>query len=118
MQLAEQDCVPCKGGVPPYGPEQIGPLMQELDGWKAESNHHLTRSYDFPDFMSALAFTNRIGELAEEQGHHPDIMLSWGKVKLTIWTHAIDGLSQADFVLAAKIDRLPRAAKPQSRGSE
>ena len=114
MQLAEQDCVPCKGGVPPYGPEQIAPLMKELDGWKAESNHHLIRSYDFPDFMSALAFTNRVGELAEEQGHHPDIMLSWGKVKLTIWTHAIDGLSQSDFVLAAKIDRLPRAAKTRS----
>jgi 4a-hydroxytetrahydrobiopterin dehydratase len=118
MQLAEQDCVPCRGGVPPLGSAEIAPLLQELDGWKAESNHHLTRSFDFPDFMTALAFTNRVGELAEEQGHHPDIELSWGKVKLTLWTHSIDGLSQSDFVLAAKIDRLPRAAARQSRGSE
>lgn len=118
MQLAEQDCVPCRGGVPPFGPEQIAPLLQELDGWKAESNHHLTKSYDFPDFMTALAFTNRVGALAEEQGHHPDIALSWGKVKLTLFTHAIDGLALSDFVLAAKIDRLPRAPARQSRGSE
>jgi 4a-hydroxytetrahydrobiopterin dehydratase len=108
MELAQMDCVPCKGGVPPYGPEQIKPLLGQLEGWKAESNHHLKKAYEFPDFMSALAFTNRIGELAEEQGHHPDILLTWGKVELTIWTHSIDGLSESDFVLAAKIDRLPR----------
>ena len=107
MELAEQDCVPCKGDVPPLAAEQIRPLLGQLQGWKAESNHHLTKSYKFPDFMSALAFTNRVGELAEDQGHHPDIHLSWGSVRLEIWTHSIDGLSESDFVLAAKCDRLP-----------
>jgi 4a-hydroxytetrahydrobiopterin dehydratase len=118
MQLAEQDCVPCRGGIPPYGPEQIASLLAELDGWKVVANHHLTRRFEFPDFMTALAFTNRVGQLAEEQGHHPDLLLGWGKVEVTLWTHTIDGLSQSDFVLAAKIDRLPRAAARQSRGSE
>ena len=108
MELAEQDCVPCRGGVPPFGPDQIAPLLRQLDGWRVESNHHLAKTYEFPDFMSALAFTNRVGELAEEQGHHPDIHLSWGKVKLVVWTHAVDGLSESDFVLAARCDRLPR----------
>jgi 4a-hydroxytetrahydrobiopterin dehydratase len=107
MELAEQDCVPCKGDVPPLRTEEIKPLLGQLDGWKAESNHHLVKKFEFPDFMSALAFTNRVGELAEEQGHHPDIHLSWGSVRLEIWTHSINGLSESDFVLAAKVDRLP-----------
>jgi 4a-hydroxytetrahydrobiopterin dehydratase len=108
MDLAQKDCVPCRGGVAPFGEQQIRPLLQQLDGWRAESNHQLAKTYEFPDFMRGLAFTNRVAELAEEQGHHPDILLSWGKVKLVIWTHAIDGLSENDFVLAAKCDRLPR----------
>ena len=108
MELHQMDCVPCKGGVPPFGPEQIAPLLGQLDGWQVESNHHLKKAFAFPDFKTALAFTNRVGALAEAQGHHPDLLLTWGKVEITIWTHSIDGLSQSDFVLAAKTDRLPR----------
>jgi 4a-hydroxytetrahydrobiopterin dehydratase len=74
--------------------------------WKMVDEHHLVRAYRFPDFKSALAFVNRVGEVAEEQGHHPDILLGWGKVEVTTWTHAVDGLTESDFILAAKIDRL------------
>ncbi len=75
-------------------------------GWQVVAEHHLEKEYRFKDFREALAFTNRIGGLAEEQGHHPDIYLAWGKVKLTIWTHKVDGLTESDFILAAKADRL------------
>ena len=109
MELAEQDCVPCRGGASPFDAGQIQPLLARLGaGWEDVNGHHLAKSYKFPDFQSALAFTNRVGDLAEEQGHHPDIHLSWGLVKIEIWTHAVDGLAESDFVLAAKIDKLPR----------
>jgi 4a-hydroxytetrahydrobiopterin dehydratase len=74
--------------------------------WNVVNEHHIVRACNFPDFKSALAFVNRVGELAEEQGHHPDILLGWGKVEITIWTHAVDGLTESDFILAAKIDQL------------
>lgn len=106
--LASKECIPCKGGVPPMTAEQISVLLPELDGWGAEKNHHLLRSFTFPNFVKALAFVNHVGELAEQQGHHPDIYLAWGMVRITIWTHKIDGLTESDFVLAAKIDQLPR----------
>ncbi len=77
-------------------------------GWKLVQGHHLEKEFKFKDFKSALAFTNRVGDLAEAQGHHPDIHLAWGKVRITTWTHAIDGLTESDFVLAAKIERLKR----------
>jgi len=103
--LAQKQCVPCRGGVPPLSPEENERLLMELGGgWKVVNNHHLEKEYKFPDFVSALAFTNRVGELAEAQGHHPDIHLAWGKVGVTIWTHKIDGLTESDFVLAAKAD--------------
>lgn len=82
--------------------------MPEVPAWEVIDGHHLSRSYSFPDFKTALDFVNRVGALAEEQGHHPDIVLCWGKVKLDIWTHKINGLSESDFILAAKCDRLPR----------
>ncbi len=78
----------------------------QLPEWKVVNEHHLERIFTFPDFKRALIFTNKVGGLAEEQGHHPDILLAWGKVAITIWTHKIDGLTESDFVLAAKIDRL------------
>ncbi len=106
--LANQECVPCKGGVPPMQPDAIRAMLAQLDGWAAENNHHLVRSFPFPNFVTALAFVNRVGELAEQQGHHPDIHLAWGMVRITIWTHKIDGLTESDFILAAKIDKLPR----------
>lgn len=106
--LANQQCVPCKGGVPPMQPDAVRAMLTQLDGWAAENNHHLVRSFPFPNFVTALAFVNRVGELAEQQGHHPDIYLAWGMVRITIWTHKIDGLTESDFILAAKIDKLPR----------
>ena len=105
--LAAKECKPCKGGVPPLAGEELDRLHDELgSGWEVKDDHHLTKTFEFDDFKGALAFTNRVGELAEDQGHHPDIYLTWGKVRLDIWTHKIDGLTESDFVLAAKVEEL------------
>ncbi len=106
--LADRTCVPCQGGTPPLKGDDLQGLLRQLDGWNVVNQHHLHREFRFPDFLSALAFTNQVGQLAESQGHHPDIHLAWGKVGITVWTHKIDGLTESDFVLAAKIDQLPR----------
>ncbi|MBX3396156.1 MAG: 4a-hydroxytetrahydrobiopterin dehydratase [Phycisphaerae bacterium] len=106
--LADKTCIPCTGGVPPLDSASINELLAQLDGWKLEKEYHLARSFVFPNFVTALAFVNRVGELAEQQGHHPDIYLAWGLVKVEIWTHKIKGLTESDFILAARIDRLPR----------
>ncbi len=104
-ELAAKHCVPCRGGVPPLRGGEIDSLLKQLGGdWRAVDGHHLEKEYQFKDFKGALDFTNRVGAIAEEQGHHPDIYLSWGKVGLKIWTHKIDGLTESDFVLAAKAD--------------
>jgi 4a-hydroxytetrahydrobiopterin dehydratase len=106
-ELSAQTCEPCRGGIPPLGSVAIAELHAQLDdNWHVIAEHHLQKEFKFPDFKSALAFTNLVGELAEAQGHHPDILLAWGKVEITIWTHKIDGLHQSDFILAAKIDKL------------
>jgi len=110
--LAQKTCAPCRGGVPPLKGKQLQDLYHQLQDstqWTIVNEHHITRSYKFPDFRTALDFANKIGELAEQQGHHPDMLLAWGKVGVTIWTHKIDGLTESDFILAAKIDRLDRA---------
>ena len=106
--LASKSCVPCRGGVPPLAGAELDRLLGELgpNGWRVVGGHHLEKDFSFPDFATALAFVNRIGALAEQQGHHPDLYLAWGKVRLTTWTHKIDGLTESDFVLAAKADRL------------
>ena len=106
--LAGKHCVPCRGGVPPLRGDAIRQLLKQLDGWSAVDDHHLSKTWAFPDFVQALAFVNRIGALAEEEGHHPDLYLTWGQVRADIYTHKIDGLTESDFVLAALIDRLPR----------
>ncbi|HKQ46823.1 MAG TPA: 4a-hydroxytetrahydrobiopterin dehydratase [Phycisphaerae bacterium] len=106
--LASQKCVPCEGGVPPLSDEKVRELLGRLDGWGVEKNHHLLRTFTFPDFKKALSFVNKVGEVAEAEGHHPDIYLSWGMVRVETWTHAINGLTENDFILAAKIDKLPR----------
>jgi len=104
--LANEKCIPCRGGVPPLKGEALRSLAEELDnGWQVIEEHHLEKTFPFPDFAQALAFTNRIGAIAEEEGHHPDIYLAWGKVRVTIWTHKVDGLTRSDFILAAKIDK-------------
>ncbi len=105
-RLADKQCVPCRGGVPPLAPDQVADLLRQVTDWSSVRDHHLTRTFTFPDFVKALDFVNKIGAVAEEQGHHPDIHLSWGKVMVETWTHKIDGLTESDFILAAKIDDL------------
>ena len=105
--LASRQCIPCQGGVDPLKGEDLAALERELgNDWKVVDEHHLTKTYRFPDFKQALEHTNRLGELAEEVGHHPEITLGWGKVEVELYTHKIDGLAEADFVWAAKADRL------------
>lgn len=103
-ELATKECKPCKGGVPPLSGEEIKPLHDQLYNWDVIDNHHLYKEYKFDDFKGALDFVNSVGRLAEEQSHHPDIYLTYGKVTIEIWTHKIDGLTESDFILAAKID--------------
>lgn len=106
-KLAAKHCVPCQGGVPPLEGDELRSYQEELGGdWDVVDGHHLRKTFEFEDFVTALDFVNRVGALAEEEGHHPDLHLSWGRVVVEIWTHKIDGLTESDFVLAAKIDRL------------
>ena len=106
MSLADQTCIPCKGGVPALKGEALAKLNAEVPDWQVVDEHHLHKVFRFPDFRKALDFVNRAGGIAEEQGHHPDILLAWGKAEITIFTHKINGLTESDFVLAAKIDRV------------
>jgi len=104
--LAKKDCVPCKGGVPPLKGEELEAIYEQLNNdWNLVEEHHLEKDFDFPDFASALEFTNAVGAIAEEQNHHPDILLSYGLVRVKIWTHKIDGLTESDFVFAAKTQK-------------
>ena len=106
MDLAAKSCVPCRGGVPPLATGERDRLLALLNtDWEIVNGHHLRREFRFPDFVSALGFTNAIGELAEAEGHHPDIHLAWGRTTVDIWTHKIDGLTESDFILAAKIEQ-------------
>lgn len=105
-QLASKTCIPCRGGVPPLKGADLTNLNKEVAQWTVVNEHHITRAFKFPDFVQALAFVNRVGEVAEAQGHHPDILLTWGKAEVTMWTHKIDGLTESDFIMAAKIDGL------------
>lgn len=109
MDLAQRECIPCKGGVPPFDREQSQRLQQQLGSdWLLEHNDHdyLQKTYRFKNFREALDFVNRVGNLAEKVGHHPDIYLAWGRVTLQIWTHKIKGLAESDFIFAAKCDTL------------
>ncbi len=105
-ELAKKACVPCRGGVPPLTSSQIKPLLAQVAGWEAVEAHHLWKRFKFPDFKQALDFVNRVGDIAEREGHHPDLLLSWGKAEVSIWTHKINGLTESDFILAAKIDQV------------
>lgn len=106
MNLAERHCVPCKGGSPPLRGVALERLKAEVPGWDVVNEHHLVRAFRFPDFRTALDFVNRVGEIAEKEGHHPNISLGYGRVEITLWTHTIEGLSESDFILAAKIGAL------------
>jgi 4a-hydroxytetrahydrobiopterin dehydratase len=106
MSLADQTCVPCKGGVPPMDGRRANELLRELDeGWTLNTEGHLERTYRFSNFVDAMAFANRVGDIAEEQNHHPDLHVAWGKCTVEIWTHKIKGLTESDFYFAAKADR-------------
>ena len=107
--LAGKSCVPCEGGVPPLSSEEISLLLPQVNGWTVHDGKKLTRTYTFPDFAQALAFVNRAGAVAEAEAHHPDLFLTWGKVGVEVWTHAIGGLSENDFILAAKLDAVLKA---------
>jgi 4a-hydroxytetrahydrobiopterin dehydratase len=105
--LAKQKCIPCSGNLPPATDEEIAQLKSQIPQWnaiKVDGESRLERTYKFPDFQTALAFTNKVGEEAENQGHHPALLTEWGKVTVTWWTHAIAGLHQNDFIMAAKTD--------------
>jgi 4a-hydroxytetrahydrobiopterin dehydratase len=104
--LADKACVPCRGDVPPLRGKELEELERQLPDWEVVEGHHLRREFRFRNFREALDFVNRVGELAEEQGHHPDVEFGWGRAAITIFTHKIDGLTESDFVLAAKVDRL------------
>lgn len=108
-ELRQQKCTACSGNEPPVSQEEIAQLQPEIPEWKiveVEGESHLERSFKFPDFKTALDFTNKVGEEAEEQGHHPALLTEWGKVKVSWWTHAISGLHKNDFIMAAKTDRI------------
>jgi len=108
--LAARRCVPCRGDTPPLRGEALAALLAELGGgWRVVDEHHLEKEYRFPDFRAALAFVNRLAEVAEQEFHHPDLQLAWGRVRVEIWTHKIRGLTESDFVLAAKADALESA---------
>ncbi len=105
--LASKTCIPCKGGVPPLAGEALAALQAGLGGgWQLADGRRLEKEFAFRNFREALAFTNLVGELAEQQGHHPDVYLAWGKVRLLVWTHKINGLTESDFIFAAKADQL------------
>ena len=108
VPLAQRRCVPCEGGTPALGPAEAAGLMDRLgDGWQIEETKghlQLTRSFRFPDFLGAVDFVNRITPIAEAEGHHPDLLVTWGRVRVQLWTHVAGGLTENDFILAAKID--------------
>ncbi len=109
QDLASKTCVPCRGGIHPLKGAELADMYRQVPQWAhwmVVNEHHVTRTFAFPDFKQALDFVNKVAAIAEEQGHHPDILLAWGKVEIMIWTHKVDGLTESDFILAAKIDRL------------
>jgi 4a-hydroxytetrahydrobiopterin dehydratase len=110
IPLAERRCLPCEGGIEPLGSDQLKPLLAQLYGWslqEAGGHQELAKGFKFRNFVEAVDFVNRITPIAEAEGHHPDLEVSWGRVGVRLWTHVAGGLTENDFVLAAKIDRLP-----------
>ena len=110
LDLSGKECIPCKGGVPPLNAEEQAELLKTLGSdWQIVDGHHLSKTYAFPDFAEALRYTNLVGAMAEEQGHHPDMLVAWGKVRVEVWTHKIDGLVESDFIFAAKAETIFQA---------
>ena len=106
MNLADQKCVPCRGGVPPMDRSRAALMLSQLGtSWQVNHSGHLERSYRFDDFSHSMAFANRVANIAEAEGHHPDLHVRWGECKVEIWTHKVNGLTESDFVLAAKTEK-------------
>jgi 4a-hydroxytetrahydrobiopterin dehydratase len=105
VNLAQKHCAPCRGGVPPLKGTELQKLSAQLPDWRVVDEHHISKTFVFPDFKTALDFVNRAGAVAEAEGHHPDLYLTWGRVDVKTYTHKIDGLTESDFILAAKIDQ-------------
>lgn len=106
-ELFNKSCAPCRGGIPPLKGSELTNLLNQLgNDWEVVDEHHIEKSFNFKDFASALHFTNEVGRLAEKEGHHPDIFLSYGLVKIKLWTHKINGLTENDFILASKCDKI------------
>ena len=108
--LLDKKCVPCEGGVPPLDLKEIHKYQTKVDGWDVKPNEkkifHLEKNYKFKNFLDSQKFVNKVGEISENEGHHPDITYGWGYAKIIITTHAIEGLSENDFILASKIDQI------------
>lgn len=109
MILSERVCVPCTGAVPALAGAALSELQAQLPDWEVVGGHHLFRIFRYGDFQQALDFANRAGAVAESQGHHPDILVAWGRAEVTIYTHKIDGLTESDFILAARLDTVAAA---------
>ena len=106
MRLEDKQCIPCSGDVPPLEEDEIAPLLEELgNDWRIDKNGHLSKEFEFPDFAAAMKFAERVGVIAELEGHHPDLHVGWGRCGVEIWTHAVGGLTESDFILAAKVPR-------------
>ncbi|MFQ5991564.1 MAG: 4a-hydroxytetrahydrobiopterin dehydratase [Nitrospiraceae bacterium] len=111
MGLADNKCVPCRGGVPPMESARVQEFLQQLNrGWQVNKEGHLERLFTFKNFAEALAYVNKLGAIAEDEGHHPDLYLAWGKCRVELWTHKINGLTESDFYMAAKADRVFEAS--------
>ena len=107
--LATKKCADCTDGGSPLQGRELTDLLDQVHGWTVVRDHHIQKEFTFKDFAGALEFVNRVGGIAEDQGHHPDIYLAWGRVMVKLWTHKIEGLAESDFIMAAKVDRLPLA---------
>lgn len=110
MALADNACIPCRGNVPPLPRDKVAALLKQLDpGWATTHEHtRIERTFQFKEFADAMAFANRVGDIAEQEGHHPDLHIGWGRCRVEIWTHKINGLTESDFYLAAKADKAYR----------
>jgi 4a-hydroxytetrahydrobiopterin dehydratase len=104
MNLAEKKCLACTGDLPRLSAEEQKNLIKELNDWKIDQDGHLNRVLKLDDFKAAITLANRVGDIAEAEGHHPDLLVRWGELAVTIWTHKVNGLTESDFILAAKID--------------
>ena len=104
--LKDRRCIPCRQGTPPLEAAAADELLAQLQGWEIVDRHHLAKEYAFSDFTAALDFVNRVGAVAEREAHHPDVFLSWGRARIQVWTHAAGGLTDNDFIFAAKADEV------------